>query len=105
MKVSISFLEIYNEKLKDLLSDEKLNLNSSICYDKSFDVSSSFTKTLNNKDEKSSINFGLQRKVTEEKKNLDIHEDKNGTIYVEGLKEIEVISDNECLDLLHQGII
>lgn len=52
------------------------------------------------KEKKQKIQFGKQQKATEEKMKLDIHEDKNGTIYVEGLTEIEVISDNDCLDLL-----
>ena len=104
MKVCISFLEIYNEELIDLLSDDKINLNQSVSNDKNCDLSSSFIKAQTFKDKKPSIQFGLNRKATEEKKRLDIHEDKNGIIYVEGLKEIEVISDNECLDLLYQGI-
>ena len=37
-------------------------------------------------------------------KELTIHEEKSGLIYVRGLKEIEVTTQDECLHMMNTGI-
>jgi hypothetical protein len=87
--VYCSYMQIYNEKIYDLLTEEVNNINTGI--------------NINNKANFNTYMKDVHRPEIFNQKSLNIRESKVNGIYVEGLTEYIVENVYDCINLLKRG--